>query len=436
MNLAFQNKFSVIIPTMDRGDYLAHTLRTCINQDYPNLEVIVSDDGSTDNTREVVEQAMKIDSRIRYVTPGKNVGMLDNFEFALDHVTGNYVIALGGDDAILPYGISGINHVLCKTGKEMLAWPTPAYFYPNVKMKTGQLILPFKTLSKSRAIRNVKSFDFLTNQYEKLNYLGDSESPMFYVKGVVSKRLIDKVKARTPGGRFYSCPTPDGYSGIVLAGEINSWAYTNKPFTMHGVSPTSQGNAYLSSDPKSHVQSARFFKHVENRPMHSKLAGQPYSPLISIMTADYLLTCGDLPGWEGLKKEIDYKKLLSYAINELSDGLFSHEKINRELNILYRIAELHSLGDFFIRKVSRKARNSRKVLEGSAMSPDRIYLHAEKFNIHNVFDASYAAFNLSEFSSSIDAKFGSDIISKSIRYKLMSYKRGESFPDASEWALK
>ena len=93
-------RFTVIIPTKDRAPYLNQTLRTCRMQEYENLEVIVSDDGSTDNTREVVLEAARIDPRIRYVSPGAGAGMRDNFEFALDCVKPGYVIALGGDDLV------------------------------------------------------------------------------------------------------------------------------------------------------------------------------------------------------------------------------------------------------------------------------------------------------------------------------------------------
>ena len=43
-------RFTVIIPQKDRAEYLIHTLRTCMIQDYPNFEIIVGDDCSEDNT--------------------------------------------------------------------------------------------------------------------------------------------------------------------------------------------------------------------------------------------------------------------------------------------------------------------------------------------------------------------------------------------------
>ena len=48
--------FSVIIPQKNRSEYLIHTLKTCMIQDYPNFEVIVSDDCSDDNSIEVATE--------------------------------------------------------------------------------------------------------------------------------------------------------------------------------------------------------------------------------------------------------------------------------------------------------------------------------------------------------------------------------------------
>ena len=133
--------FTVIIPCKNRANYLKHTLRTCMMQKYKNLEVIVSDDGSTDNLREVVEEAMSTDPRIRYIQPNNGTGMLNNFEFALKQVKPGFVIALGGDDGLLPNGIQGMCDILIQTGMELLAWPAPAYYYPNTRGISGQLCL-------------------------------------------------------------------------------------------------------------------------------------------------------------------------------------------------------------------------------------------------------------------------------------------------------
>jgi len=426
-------RFTVIIPTKDRAEYLHHTLRTCSLQDYENLEIVVSDDGSKDDTREVVEEAARKDSRIRYVSPGAAVGMLDNFEFALNQVKPGYVIALGGDDGLLPYGIRGMRDVLQGTGQEMLAWPAPAFFYATTKMATAQLVLYIRGGRPQSGRRIIQSQGFLARQAKRLSYVSDIESPMFYVKGVSSTRLVETVRSRSADGRFYACATPDGYSGIVLAGEVQSYAFSGEPFSIHGVSPTSAGVGYLAGHDQAKKQSEAFFRTVAFKPMHADLAAQPYSPLITLMTADYLLTARDLPGWPGSFPSIDYRFLLSKGLAELADGLFAEDRVARELTILYRIAEQHGLGEFFRQSVRAARRNRRKPLEGNAISPSRLYLDASQYGIHNVFDAAYVAHYVHQVAPKVTLSTAWRLLTNSLGYRLLSLRRGGRFPTESVW---
>jgi glycosyltransferase involved in cell wall biosynthesis len=417
--------FSIIIPSKNRAEYLFHTLRTCSLQEYQNIEVYVCDDGSTDNTREIVEEASRKDPRIKYVSFGNEVGMRDNFENALNLVKDGYVLALGGDDALLPYGISSMFEILKDTKQEILCWPSPAYFYPKTKMENGQLIIHAKNGKIQNGVKILSSKDFLRRQSERLSYVSDIESPMFYVKGVVSTRLIHKVKARSPEGRFYTCSTPDGYSGIVLAGEVDTYAFSQVPFSIHGVSPTSAGVGYLSNDDNARAQSAAFFKKAESIPMHKELASQPYSPLITIMTADYLLTARDLNGWKGEFSKIDFKQLLNQSLQELCDGLFAYDRISRELLILKNIAKYHNLEEYFNDKVKILRRNKRKTLEGNAISRSRIYFDASDYNINNVFDAAYVSYYMYQFIPKTKLSTIIKLIINSIQYGIMGMKKGE-----------
>jgi len=425
--------FTVIIPTKDRAEYLSHTLRTCSLQADANLEIIVSDDGSRDHTRAVVEEASRRDPRIRYVTPGPGAGMRENFEFALRQVKPGYVLALGGDDGLMPHGIRRMRRELQETGQEMLAWPPPAFFYPKTKMATGQLILHLRGGGLQRGKRIISSEEFLARQARALAYVGDIESPMFYVKAVVSTRLVDRVRSRSADGRFYACATPDGYSGIVLAGEAESWAFCGEPLSIHGVSPTSHGVGYLADGEQARKQSEAFFRSVAGRPMHPQLAGQPYSPLISLMTADYLLTASDLPGWPGKVPAISYWDLLEKGLQELADGLFARDRVARELAILYRIAVYHQLGEKFRRKAERTRRNLRQTLEGDAVSPSRLYLDASKIGIQDVFDAAYFAHHMHQFVPRMGLATGWKALVRSLGYRLRSLPLGPLFPSEAEW---
>ena len=420
-----QPRFTVIIPVRNRSSYLYQTLRTCSNQDYVNLEIIVSDDYSTDDTKEMVEAFIKLDSRIKYVRPSEieNVGMLHNFEFALNQVKEGYVIALGGDDGLMPNCISKMWEILQETNSEILCWPTDAYFYPTERIKNGQLVLRTKRFSGKEQYRVIDSKEYLARQSEQLFYISDVESPMIYVKSVISTDVIERVKARSNEGKFYTCSTPDGYSGIVVAGEVKDWIFYNKPLSIHGVSPSSQGFGYLTKSEVAKQHSDDFFKKAKSIPMHSDLSSQEYSPLITIMTADFLLTARDLPGWPGTVAPINYKKLLINSIKELEDGIYPQDRISREIEIIKNIAIKHNLLGFFEDLLKRSHRNGRKVLQGNAISPRLVYLDAKDFNINNVFEASFFIHNLRNIYPKIGINFLMRMLANSFRYRYLSFMK-------------
>jgi hypothetical protein len=398
-------------------------------QDYEPLEVVVSDDASTDNTRQVVEEAARLDPRIRYMCADEGVGMLDNFERALAQVRPGFVIALGGDDGLLPDGITGILEVLRHTETNLLTWAAPVYRYPSEHCEGGQL-----SVFRRRGVRLIDSHQFLCRQAKNLHYLSDLECPMFYVKGVASTTLIDEVRRRSPAGRFYSCPTPDGYSGIVLAGEVPCFAFSGRPFSIYGLSPSSQGQAYLSNDERAKRSSQEFVSTASSRPMHRELASQPYSPLITLMTADYLLTARDLPGWAGEYPPIDYRRVLRNGIRELSNGLYGDERIHRELRILNQIAEKHELTSYFREELRRTPRHkTRTPFEGTGLNARGVLLDGAAFHIHDIFDAAYVAHSVYQAYLELTPTSFLRTLARSIRYRCRAVGGTRPFPPASEW---
>jgi len=60
-------KVSIIIPTYNRADLVSRAIQSVINQTYKDWELLIVDDGSTDNTKQIVEEFIKKDSRIKYI---------------------------------------------------------------------------------------------------------------------------------------------------------------------------------------------------------------------------------------------------------------------------------------------------------------------------------------------------------------------------------
>ncbi|MGA1840851.1 MAG: glycosyltransferase [bacterium] len=93
------NKVSVIIPTFNRVTYLSEAIESVLSQSYDNLELIVVDDGSFDNTRDLVHSFS--DERIGYFYQ-KNNGIASALNLGLKKSSGDYIARLDSDDIFLP----------------------------------------------------------------------------------------------------------------------------------------------------------------------------------------------------------------------------------------------------------------------------------------------------------------------------------------------
>jgi glycosyltransferase involved in cell wall biosynthesis/ubiquinone/menaquinone biosynthesis C-methylase UbiE len=96
--LNYSEKVSIIIPTYNRAIYLKESLESVLSQSYPNKEIIVVNDGSTDDTEEVVQQYK---SKITYISK-ENGGKSSAINVGLKKATGTYVWIFDDDDIALP----------------------------------------------------------------------------------------------------------------------------------------------------------------------------------------------------------------------------------------------------------------------------------------------------------------------------------------------
>lgn len=416
MKMTSYPRFTVIIPQKNRAEYLKHTLRTCMIQDYPNFEIIVGDDCSEDNTIEMVRELQKQDARIKLIAHTHHVGMRLNFESALAEVKPGYVIALGGDDGLVPGSIWRMYEILKETGAQLLTWNFATFKYPIEGHSSTIFAIPRK---KFKGVKMIKSSDFLNRIARSMYYLVE-DCPMFYIKGVASTELVDRVKSRTPDGCFYYCPTPDGFSGIVLAGEVDEYAYTREPLSIGGDTPKSQGRNYKRTDDQSKEESQQFFNDNARVTMHKELASQPYSPLITLMTADYLLTARDLPGWPGRFDMFSWEHLIRKTFESVVRDPFANEVLIRELKILKEIAIQHDLLDLYNNLLSQTDRKlvPEGVVDGFLVTPNVIEFNGDEMGIKNVFDAAMATPFAYKLCNTININFFFAWIKRTIRVLL------------------
>lgn len=98
---------SIAIITYNQKDFLRECIESCLSQDYPNIEIVVADDGSTDGTHELLEEyAMKYPGKFMLRLSKKNQGITKNSNSAHFACSGKYIAWMGGDDLMLPGKIS------------------------------------------------------------------------------------------------------------------------------------------------------------------------------------------------------------------------------------------------------------------------------------------------------------------------------------------
>lgn len=411
------NKITVLIPTKDRKEFLNHTLNSCLNTYYDNYEVIVCDDGSTDGSVEMIKSMMKKNPSLKLLTTKNNLGMLENFERGIHNIKEGYVVVLGGDDALMPNFYEKINDIINRTSAQLITWSSPIFTYPNTKMKSGQLVVERKFLNKKKEFFWIEGENFLKSQEKKLSYSNDPFCPMIYVKGIASIDLIKQVQQKSPNQRFYQCSTPDGYSGIVLAGAVKKYLFVNEPLSLFGVSKTSQGLNYINSDKESKRISKEFFDKSKSIKLHKNLGKTDYSPLISVMTADFLYKANEI---NNIETKIDSKNLIDKALNELCNGHFSSDNIKRELEILRSFSEYTSNLKYFKKKLRKKKRNLKYVFEGFGFSPNVLFFNTDKIKIYNINQAGYFVQNLSKILVLFNFKILMIAAYSSLKYKFFS----------------
>jgi glycosyltransferase involved in cell wall biosynthesis len=91
-----REKISIIIPSYNREKLIIRSINSILNQTYQNIEVILIDDGSTDNTKKVISQIK--DKRFRYIKLRKNKGANVARNIGIQKAIGNYIAFQDSDD--------------------------------------------------------------------------------------------------------------------------------------------------------------------------------------------------------------------------------------------------------------------------------------------------------------------------------------------------
>ncbi len=238
-------KFSVLIPTRNRLELLRQAIATVMGQDYPDWEIIVSDNFSEQG---VAGYLSSLDEpRIKYFRTAGFIPVTDNWNNALEKSSGDYVIMLGDDDCLMKGYFSTVARMIDSFGEPDFIYTNGfLYAYPGVLPGYPHGFLqaygyaPFFAgarepfwLDKREAVALVrKSMNF------KMAYTYNMQHSVVnrgFIKGLLGK------------GPFFQSPYPDFYATNVMMLKAERILVCPYHLVTVGVSPKSFGYYYSNA---------------------------------------------------------------------------------------------------------------------------------------------------------------------------------------------
>jgi glycosyltransferase involved in cell wall biosynthesis len=232
-------KLSVLLPTRNRLEYLRYAVETVRRQDYPDWEVVISDNDSEEDIRSYVD-SMK-DDRIKYFRTDRFVPVTDNWNNALDHSSGDYTIMLGDDDGLMPgYFKRALRLIERFDSPDLIYGSGYLYAYPGV--------LPDHPEGLLNHYRNASFLQTATQPFwlsrpetkqlvrDSLNFRMKFTYNMQY--SLIGRRLVDDMLRDGP---FFQSPFPDYYATNVMFLKADRVLVDPEPGVAVGITPKSYG---------------------------------------------------------------------------------------------------------------------------------------------------------------------------------------------------
>ena len=112
----------VVVPCYNHGEFLEESVTSILNQTHKNLQIIIVNDGSTDNTGEVAQHLTTVDSRVKYMAFSENRGKWCALNFAIAKLNTVFITTQDADDVSTPDRIERQLQCLLETNTSHNLW--------------------------------------------------------------------------------------------------------------------------------------------------------------------------------------------------------------------------------------------------------------------------------------------------------------------------
>ena len=227
-------KFSIVIPTRNNDQTISKTIDSCLNLNYSDFEIIIQDNSSNNETFKIIQEYNN--PRIKYFKNVTELHMTENWNLAVENSSGEWVILLGGDDAIRRNALQKIEEVIVSTSVESITWSLAVYTWPNFGFPDKAQLLSIPPTTKEFTLCEVRP------EFKNLLEGKISALPSIYY-GCIRRTLIDKV---LESGPLFDSRNPDLFATTMFAFLTSSFVRINSPLTIAGFSRSSTITALTS----------------------------------------------------------------------------------------------------------------------------------------------------------------------------------------------
>jgi len=229
--------FSIVIPTYNRSDLVQGAVRSVLAQTFDDFEVVVSDNCSQDDTRDVIGGFR--DPRVRYVRTPTHGTIADSWEFARSQATGTLVMMLSDDDALVP-------SALARFAEEHHRHDADFLFCNLVEYRDQSFLGPQQNTMNCRPFSDtvrVISTDEFVGPLFAFRPKFDMHPSAFMFAASVADRVVQR------SGRFFRSNGVEYFAWPLAAVFAKNIVYIDRPLVILGRTAKSWGSTIVLSNP-------------------------------------------------------------------------------------------------------------------------------------------------------------------------------------------
>jgi glycosyltransferase involved in cell wall biosynthesis len=215
-------RFSIVLTTTDRPALLPAGVRAALDANFDDFELIVSDNFSRTPAAELLADVT--DKRLRIIRTGRRLTAPDHWEFAWEHVHGDYVMYLGDDNALHPEILNLADRAIRNNDLDILSWRACTYYHPGWDIVFGPLPncgnVVGLDVGSTGQLYQCRPRAVIEKFCHELRLSGCFPCMLNFL---FRKSLADDIRRRL--GRFFWAPNPDITMGYLILGVARADGY-------------------------------------------------------------------------------------------------------------------------------------------------------------------------------------------------------------------